>query len=171
MPQRDWKFTILLAFCSVFQNDYVQLAPKYLVKFGLKPSIACFSYFRDFAQSMLYQVSTGHNKATNTIFGHTSGAAQANFQAIFTDPICGRRWPFLSQQISNAFDINRPPPRPRAQILLSASGDRRSPQVTASWICDPSAINPIQPRLRQGRPQVTGNQSMINPTKPRLGHD
>ena len=47
----------------------------------------------------------------------------------------------------------------KSQNLLSASGDRRSPAVATGWICDPSAINPIKPRLRQGRPQVTGDQS------------
>ena len=39
------------------------------------------------------------------------------------------------------------------------AGRRRLPQVAAGWICDPSAINQIKPRLSQGQPQVTVNQS------------
>ena len=61
--------------------------------------------------------------------------------------------------VSNAFDISRPPPQPRAKFYCPhpvIAGPCRSPPVAASWICDPSVINSIKPRLRQGRPQVTG---------------
>ena len=38
---------------------------------------------------------------------------------------------------------------------------------TAGWICDPLAINPIKPRLRQGQPQVRA----INRWSIRLSHN
>ena len=60
-------------------------------------------------------------------WGNFRGCARP-FSLAASDPISGRRWPLWSYQISNQFDICRPPPRLAAKFLLTC-GELRS-------ICD-----------------------------------
>ena len=46
--------------------------------------------FLELSQNFVALCLVSTDQVTTTIFGHTSGAAQGNFQEIFTDPICGR---------------------------------------------------------------------------------